>query len=775
MLRIFSTLFLVLVTFNCSLFPRDDSRKDSTAYEKLYDQLMHLTVDGAAVATVSNLSIKRDEGTFWLQEGKLFLCKPINGRVISAIFEGIGRFYLTPPDFAERQQLNRFYKVDSIKQNFSQLFLLFSDSTLIELKRNLSFVPEQVPGSVSGLISDCLKYISEEDDDHFDTDLMQTFLDNRPNRMFYTHFCESNSDPFFFQINPYDDEEVSFAQRAEVSFRHYRETVTKFKTKEERSSNYSVEQPSKEQIQIIDYKIDSKINNDLEFSSTANVTFISSVDSLRYIPFSLFSKLIVDSIVSSDGMGVKYFQHEDNPIVWVELPHLLSKDEKLSLTFFYKGELLTHDLDGWIGLKSTVYWYPRSGYWTRANYDLTFHTPSKLKLASIGKNVSTEQTGDTIISRWITVRPTHNASFGIGYFKEIKIKEEDLSVEKQAGETLPNVTVYGLEADRSIGNAHLDDEVRGDILNCMRFFQYMFGKSPADDFYAIAVPTLGGEAFLGLIHLSYTTFKYFDGDGGNEIFRAHEVAHQWWGVGVNFKTYHDQWISEGFSEYSGILFMQTVLKDNEKFFKVLDAWKETILNNRHYLLDDGQEAGPIWLGYRTQSSNTVGDYSLIIYKKGAWVLHMLRNMMIDLKTMNEDRFRDMMREFYSTYLWKEPSTEDFQRMVSKHMGEDMSWFFKEWIKETGIPKYKFAYHTEKTEAGKYKVHCRVKQENVADDFKMVVPMLIKFEGNKLVRLRVTVSKNNSEFELPLLPLEPEEIIFNDLNSVLCEVDNEDWD
>ncbi|MDP3150560.1 MAG: hypothetical protein Q8N83_15665 [Ignavibacteria bacterium] len=346
MLRIISTLFLVLVTFNCSIFPREDSRKDSTAYEKLYDQLMHLTADEAAVATVSNLPIKRDEGTFWLQEGKMYLCKPINGRVISVVFEGIGRFYLTPPDFTERQQLKRFYKVDSVNQSFSQLFLLFSDSTLTELKRNLLFTPEQVPGSVSDYISNCLEYIFEEDDDYLDTDLAQTFLDNRHNRMFYAHFCESSSDPFFFQINPYDDEEVSFAQRAEVSFRHYRETVTEFKTKEERSSNYSMGQKSKEQIQIIDYKIDSKINEDLKFSSTANVTFISSVDNLGYIPFSLFSKLIVDSIISSDGRGVKYFQHEDNPIVWVELPRLFSKDEKCSLTFFYKGELLTHDLDG---------------------------------------------------------------------------------------------------------------------------------------------------------------------------------------------------------------------------------------------------------------------------------------------------------------------------------------------------------------------------------------------------------------------------------------------
>jgi glycosidase len=68
------------------------------------------------------------------------------------------------------------------------------------------------------------------------------------------------------------------------------------------------------------------------------------------------------------------------------------------------------------------------------------------------------------------------------------------------------------------------------------------------------------------------------------------------------------------------------------------------------LFSSGQEAGPVWLGYRTQSSETEGDYWLVIYKKGAWVLHMLRNMLIDLNTMNEDAFENMLREFFSVLI-----------------------------------------------------------------------------------------------------------------------------
>ncbi len=37
-------------------------------------------------------------------------------------------------------------------------------------------------------------------------------------------------------------------------------------------------------------------------------------------------------------------------------------------------------------------------------------------------------------------------------------------------------------------------------------------------------------------------------------FIAHETAHQWWGNIVAWRSYRDQWLSEGFAEYSGILY-----------------------------------------------------------------------------------------------------------------------------------------------------------------------------------------------------------------------------
>ena len=36
----------------------------------------------------------------------------------------------------------------------------------------------------------------------------------------------------------------------------------------------------------------------------------------------------------------------------------------------------------------------------------------------------------------------------------------------------------------------------------------------------------------------------------DEYFLAHEIAHQWWGQGVSFETYKDQWLSEGLAQFA---------------------------------------------------------------------------------------------------------------------------------------------------------------------------------------------------------------------------------
>ena len=210
------------------------------------------------------------------------------------------------------------------------------------------------------------------------------------------------------------------------------------------------------------------------------------------------------------------------------------------------------------------------------------------------------------------------------------------------------------------------------------------------------------------------------------------------------------------------------------FFDVLNEWKEQIFNVREYLFGSGQEAGPICLGYRTSSSETQGDYNLIIYKKGAWILHMLRGMLIELNTMNEDQIKNLMSDYYNTYKNKSASTADFKKIVDKHFGEDMSWFFNQYVYGTDIPLYRVAYKSEQTEDGKTQISIRVRQEEVPENFKMYVPIKLVLDGERVGRFRIEVKEKETLITLPPIDGELDELVFNDLESVLCEVEYEDW-
>src|SRR5207247_1560229 len=128
--------------------------------------------------------------------------------------------------------------------------------------------------------------------------------------------------------------------------------------------------------------------------------------------------------------------------------------------------------------------------------------------------------------------------------------------------------------------------------NSLAFCTRVYGPPLFDRYYAAEIPFGYGQAFPGLIYLPVWTFQAVSDSGYDEILRSHEIAHQWWGIGVEPAGYRDVWLSEGFAEFSGWWYMQIVLQDNAKFFKHLDHWRREIRARRN-------DAPPTGVGSRT--------------------------------------------------------------------------------------------------------------------------------------------------------------------------------
>ena len=748
-------------------------------YNKLMREMLSLAIDETKTVEVNNLQIKRDVGTFSFRSGTLYALSSINGNVHGALFVGKGTFTCLPPTEIEKKQLYRFYGKDSLVEEFESVFLLFNDSTFTELSKTITFVPSTVPLKVNSLIHTSLKYIENDKQTSLDYDILRQYLFNEPNDFFFSHIITHGNQSYFFVVDPFEIEAVSLQRKTEGSpyilANYQRETICQFHSQMNYVDSINLSHESKSMVKMSSYKMDNTIRNNLVFSSKCVVTFTNLKNKRKWIPFLLYNKLMLDSVVSGKE---NYFGEKDekSDVVWIGSEQPFPIDKEISITLYYHGDLIEED-NGWYSLQSSIEWYPwpmdERQYTT---FDLTFHTPKNLTFAAIGKMFSYDTTDNDITSHWVLNNPVRNASFILGNYTEYTTTPDNgITVTLYLANAHDAHLKSYLASQMVLSGRNMDKQITADIQNSVQLFQQLFGKINSDHLYVAEIPDRHGESFPGLMHLSWTTFQNTQEDGSDEVFRAHEVAHQWWASGVDFRTYHDQWLSEAFAEYSGLWYMQLVLHNNEKFFEMLEEYKTSILSNRKYLFSSGQEAGPIWLGYRTQSSSTKGDYDLIIYRKGAWVLHMLRNLSIDLKTMNEDVFKETMKDFYTKYVGSQASTEEFKQVVEKHFGMDMSWFFNQWIYGTEIPVYSIQYRCNKLTTGKYSVHCTVKQKNVSNDFQMSVPFYIDFGENQHARIRYLIKGPITEFDFPLLPLKPEKIKFNDLESVLCEIEDEDWE
>jgi aminopeptidase N len=205
-----------------------------------------------------------------------------------------------------------------------------------------------------------------------------------------------------------------------------------------------------------------------------------------------------------------------------------------------------------------------------------------------------------------------------------------------------------------------------------------------------------------------------------------------------------------------------------------ETYLEALEESRERILDRRGRAGPISLGSRVTAGGRDEDYATVVYDKGAWVVHMLRNLLMDMDTMDETAFRDVMREVAGRFKNQRISTPEFRALVEAKLGGlDLGWFFDQWVHGSDIPTYRWAWRGEEVADG-YKLTLRVRQEEVPEGFKMVVPVTVDFGVDGAATVKVMVAGPETVVDLPLLPREPDEVIFNDFESVLAEVRREGW-
>jgi peptidase M1-like protein len=752
-------------------------------YEPVFEQLQKLAPRADRVATVHGLTLRRDAIELHFETGVLYETTPVAGRSVGVVFVGSGSVSFVPPLVIERAQVKRVLGDSTVESPITGAAFVFADSTLAELERHVTFTAPGGGPPPAGPLGELLDHLLDARTHRvLQTALMDALLNGQENDFFYAQVRRERGEDLMFVVDPEDEEPIQLLRGGRERGEKY-QLVSEFPREEERADTTTAAADQHEPLQLAGYRIEATVAKNLEFSATVTVRLLARRPGIWWVPLRLYSEMIVDSIrAPSESL----YRAKDSPELWVRLPAPLAVGTDTGvITLSYHGDVIgfgsvmrqilqqfpdSHDprlpsaLDHWLYVKTSTYWFPRYGSPPQAaDVDMTFHTPKRYRFAAIGQLTDSTVNGDVQTTHWVTERPADQVCFNLGEFDELRIAQQGV----------PPVTVQvNTDAHRQLGillfgQRDPGGDVGHDVASSLGFFTNVYGPALFRSYYATEIPFGYGQAFPGLMYFSVGTFQTLDESGSQEMFRAHEMAHQWWGIGVEPASYRDAWLSEGFAEFSGLWFMQARLRDNEKFFKKLRATRHDIRARRN-------DAAPIALGYRVGDVGGLPqDYQTMVYDKGAWVLHMLRNLMLDLRTMKEDAFRETMQDFYRQYRGRRASTGDFQRVVEEHMGMSMEWFFDEWVRGTAVPTYILSWKSEPGDSGRHILHLRVRQEDAPASFIMSVPLEIVFADSSHAMVRVNVRGPSVEASLAV-PSEPMRLELNPLESVLAEVRTESW-
>lgn len=144
---------------------------------------------------------------------------------------------------------------------------------------------------------------------------------------------------------------------------------------------------------------------------------------------------------------------------------------------------------------------------------------------------------------------------------------------------------------------------------------------------------------------------------------AHELAHQWFGDLVTEKSGRHHWLNEGFSTYYALLAEKEIFGEDYYYWKLYQTAEQL-----KELSDKGQG----------QTLVRNGNSSLTYYQKGAWALHILRDM------VGDEAFRSGVKNYLSLYSFKNADTDAFLSEMEMASGQDLSQFKKDWLEQSAF-------------------------------------------------------------------------------------------
>ena len=434
----------------------------------------------------------------------------------------------------------------------------------------------------------------------------------------------------------------------------------------------------KTRLRVDDYKIDAELDpHSHQITARAKVKFTALQD-LSVAVFELNNDLRVTKVSDEKNQPLSAERVTQDSTVRVSLPAGLAKDATTTLTFEYEGQLENGDNSPVPGLKlayigdDTTYllyagrWFPVSGFGlNRFTSTISITLPAHMIAIGSGKSSGADSQPakkatsvlPTKTYTFTSTKPSFPGTIIAGVFQEYKSDDAGMDLH-----------VYFKPTHQSLAPAYTTTAVQE-----FTYFITLYGLPQSQKLNIVempgdTVPYVWAPEIAGLAGPSIT-------EKTNYRLEANAIAHQWWGVNVSPETRDDWWLSDGFSRYSEAMYVENAAGSGG----LEEAVKDMSVGALAY------DTVPLSSASKLDLFST--EFQSLATDKGAMILHMLRWV------LGEDKYNKTMRDFATKYAGKSANIEDFKTIAEKNYGDQLTWFFSQWLDSTGAPEFKVKYTT----------------------------------------------------------------------------------
>jgi len=781
---------------------------------ELLASLNALRLDAENVYTISSkdrIEVRQADVALAFDRGRIAFFQPFEGRVTGFVFSGLGHALAFPRDPSEKQQLARFLGAPILDQQFVSAYVRFTDDTAKDLLAQLQRAAVQ-PAPDSAFTAMWTTNLDRLNASHSLRILVEKF--SSPAR----HFFHAGIDgvvtgPFDVLVDSMRQETLVLGQPRTVAGKTYYHVWASYSLPDSK--------PPPTSFNSLRYHIETTIRPDNSLDGDASVEFRALPGGAQLLFVQLARSLKVDSVSLDNGPPLTFFQNEGlteqqlrshgDDSLCVFLPKPAAAGETFTLRFRYRGNVIENAGNGVLFVGARESWYPHFGDTAEfALYDLTFQWPKRLRLVATGEKSDEREEGDTRMARFKTAQPVPEAGFNLGEYAVISVTSANRSVDVYANKQLEAAILSRLTRVPASGDPHIPTsfndpstpltsitpftpspadalkQLAHEIDSSVNFYEAYSGPFPFHHLGVSQIPGAFGQGWPGLLYLSTLSFLPQEAQqragltaAGQQLFTDivpfHEVAHQWWGNVVGWASYRDQWIDESIAGYLALLFADSQKNPDQKLHVWLDRYRKNLTAKRPDADIAPADTGSLVLGSRLSSSKSPEAYEQIVYSKGTWIIHMLREMLRQPNSPNPDaRFVALLQSLVSKYAQKALSTQQLQREIQAVMtpkmdlegGRSMEWFFDEYVRGTGVPHYKVEFTSRRTEKG-FQVRGKLRQSGVPRSFIAPVPLYVSMGAGRSVFLgNVIASGEETSFSFTT-QTDPHRLLIDPHMTLLC--------